>query len=362
MACNAATAPATPSATLAASPAAPASQAAPATPHATSSLTAAASATATSKPMPTAVVPTLIPVADGEQWMTYEWYAEGQDYKSVFLARPDGDQVHLIATDVSGEHRGPAWSPTGDRIAFIVLNEVAPNGSIWLSAPDGSGAKPALDAPKLCPGGAYWPAWSPDGTKLSIVCYSLTDKSVAVLDLATGGVHLLTTVTTPEHFDNPASWSPDGSTIAFDDEHWDPTGAFLDGSRIGTIPSEGGKITWLTQYNTFAAWPDWHPTKDLISFNSYDLGNMQQVDHPSNLWTMRSDGSDVQQITNLTDPAKLRATQARWMPDGSSLIVSCASGNPVNDVMPCFVDPASGIVTYPVLIPSGARPDMRPIP
>ncbi len=185
---------------------------------------------------------------------------------------------------------------------------------------------------------------------------------MAVINLATGDIRPLITLKWPDHFDNPPTWSPDGSTIAFDDEHWDPTNVFLDGTRIGTVPSAGGSVKWLNGYDSFAAWPDWHPTKNLIVYNTYDLGNMQHVDHPSNLWTMSSDGSNVKQITDQTDPAKLRTTQARWLPDGSGLILSCAVGNPVETVSICFVDPSTGDVTYPELLPNGARPDMRPTP
>ena len=54
-----------------------------------------------------------------------------------------------------------------------------------------------------------------------------------------------------------ASFAPDGQTIAFDLEHWDPSNETLDGSRIGTVPAAGGEVTWLTELDEFAAWPAW---------------------------------------------------------------------------------------------------------
>ena len=77
----------------------------------------APAATPTSTPAISAAAPT--PAANSDAWITYEWFAEGDDVKSIFLARPDGSDAHVISEDVPGDLRGPAWSPDGNQIAFV---------------------------------------------------------------------------------------------------------------------------------------------------------------------------------------------------------------------------------------------------
>ena len=60
---------------------------------------------------------------------------------------------------------------------------------------------------------------------------------------------------------------------------------------------------------------DWHPTDDLIVFCTNDVGGLQVTDEPSNLFTVRSDGSKLSPITDY-GPGKERATQPTWTADG----------------------------------------------
>jgi hypothetical protein len=59
----------------------------------------------------------------------------------------------------------------------------------------------------------------------------------------------------------------------------------------------------LTDWTTFAAYPDWSPTEDLIVFSTYDLGqrdggSFADPSPPSDLYTMRPDGTGVTQRTH----------------------------------------------------------------
>jgi predicted Rdx family selenoprotein len=60
---------------------------------------------------------------------------------------------------------------------------------------------------------------------------------------------------------------------------------------------------------------DWHMTDDLIVFCTNDVGSVQVTDEPSNLFTVRSDGSKLTQITDY-GPGKERASQPTWTADG----------------------------------------------
>jgi Tol biopolymer transport system component len=295
----------------------------------------------------------------------FEWFPPGKDTKDLFMAREDGSNAHRLLGDQPGERRGPDWSPDGRQVAFVTRDDATPDGSIWIADADETHAKQLFDPSTDCPWGAYWPAWSPDGQRLAIVCYPGVEgvSTLAVVDTHTLDVATVASVAWPEFLDTAPSWSPDGSTLVFGILHWDPTNTFLDGSLIATVPAGGGAgPTRVSDFDTFFASPDWHPSDDLIAFNTYELGNMHSGAGPSNLFTMRADGSDVRQVTDVSIDATLRIAQPRWTADGVGLVASLAHGDPVGWVEVVFVDPESGTVTIPTIQTAGAHPDVRPTP
>jgi Tol biopolymer transport system component len=321
--------------------------------------------TAATTPVPS---PAPVAVLPGEPWIAYGWPRVGGDGKwAIFLTRPDGSDGHEIAADVPGEHRRPAWSPDGSKLAFVVQDSDHPDGSIWTVNADGSGAALLSAAGTECPVGLFHPAWSPDGTKLAVVCYPGGDReAIAVMDLATMSIRRLATYTPPDHLDNPPTWSPDGRTIAFDILHWDPTGQFVDGSVIATIPVVGGEIHRLTSPDTFMSHPDWSPDGTELVMNSYDLGNIQSTPNPSNLYAIKPDGTGLRQLTHSSTDGHMRIGTPRWDPSGSRIVVSILNTTGPDfefggDVRLAFVDAAGG---EPVLTSQadGKYPDVRPAP
>jgi len=310
--------------------------------------------------------PQLSPLAvlDGEPWIVYGWPRVGGDGKwAIYLMRPDGSDAHEIAADVPGEHRAPAWSPDGRRLAFVVKDADHPEGSIWTANADGSGAALLSGGGTVCPVGLFHPAWSPDGTKLAVVCYPDGDdhESVAVLNLATGSLTRLADFTHPDAVDSAPTWSPDGRTIAFEIVHWDPTGAFVDGSVVATVPSEGGDVHRLTSPDLFMVHPDWRPDGTELVMN-----NLGPDAEPGNLFTVRPDGSGLHQLTVASKDGHMRIETPRWDPSGTRIWVSIVYTTGPDftfggDVQLAFVDATGG---EPVLMsgPAGKYPDMRPTP
>jgi Tol biopolymer transport system component len=309
---------------------------------------------------------TPIAILDGEPWITYEWFQLGKDTKDLFLARPDGSDAHVIATDVPGSHYSPSWSPDGRRIAFVVRDTATPEGSIWTANADGSGAALLSAGGDTCPVGLFHPSWSPEGTKLAVVCYpgGPVTESVAIMDVATKAIKRLATVTHPEALNNQPTWSPDGQMIAFDVVQWDPSDSVAVGWLVAVVPAGGGQVRRITTFEMFMAHPDWSPNGQELVVSSYDIHDIPSTDQPSNLYTMKPDGSDLRQLTHSSVGGTKRIGQPRWSPDGTQIVVSVglseAPGTNISDAQLGFVSAGGGEPALLAPTIHGSQPDLRP--
>ena len=93
------------------------------------------------------------------------------------------------------------------------------------------------------------------------------------------------------------------------------------GSTIGvvSVTEEGAKPVVLTDWSMYATYPDWRRGSDEILFSTYDLGEFQATDEPSNLYTIKPDGSGLTALTSF-GRGEQRATQPTWTADGSQII------------------------------------------
>jgi len=285
----------------------------------------AASVPTTTAPVVTSTGSHSIALRPGESWLIYAWHPD-----VLYVVRPDGSDRQRLEIGVPGVPFAPAWSTDGERIVFVLRGEASstPNGAIWTAKADGSEAALFYDGNGECVDGAYWPSWSPDGSHLAMVCYHIDGATgfseIAVLDTATMTRTDLVSLRYPDTVDNPISWSPDGSTLAFEIITWDPTDTFVSQALIATVPVAGGPVTRLTDPLLFAAHPDWSPDGSLIVFNTYDTGNMHAIEQPSNVYTIAPDGTGLRQVSTVSIDGKLRLGQPFWSSDGSQIWVSVA--------------------------------------
>lgn len=254
----------------------------------------------------------------------------------------------------------PHWSPDGRRIAYWGLHKGG-RRDIWTIAADGSGEPVAVtDDPAI-----NWnPVWSPNGEYL----YFLSDRSGSMnlwrvpIDARTGE-----TLGPPESATLPTaagayfSFSQDGRRLvyvhetkrtglyAFDfdaerheirggprrivggsavitnpdlspDQQWfvfDAIGAPQEG--LSLVRRDGSQFRKLTDDSFKDRAPRWHPEGDRILFFSDRSGRYE-------LWTIRPDGSGLEQISATEGPA---AQVSNWSPDGSRIAVSRQSGPPL---------------------------------
>ena len=130
------------------------------------------------------------------------------DQMAIFVQQMDGGGRIRLGEDLPGTHRWPQWSPDGSRIAFQVSNE----GMTDIYIVPALGGEPrrvvAAETGPLLRGFAF----SPDGERVAYVA-GVDRNELKIQSLEAGGRGSTTLVRAFEIF--PLSWSPDGSKIAY---------------------------------------------------------------------------------------------------------------------------------------------------
>lgn len=182
---------------------------------------------------------------------------------------------------------GPVrWTPDGTRIAFAEFpSRYSVTAQIYTTNPDGTDTQQlTFDVPLSKSLGD----WSPDGSQLTVTArdyYSASPYSRIYVMRADGTGITQVTDTIPSGIGNPISWSPDGSTLAFQGD-----GGYIGVSTvryrgaIHTVKLDGTMLTQLSHDGNHDSNPSWSPDGKQIVFMSERDGHAQ-------IYLMNADGT-----------------------------------------------------------------------
>jgi Tol biopolymer transport system component len=224
---------------------------------------------------------------------------EGRAISQLWAVRVDTGEKRLVTSQDAVQ---PAWSPTGQRIAFAGVYQNSSLSNLWTIPASGGTPVRITNGPSI----DWNPSWSPDGKYL----YFISDRSGGMnlwrvaLDEATGQV-----LSAPDPATTPAaemmhlSLARDGRHLAYvqrtKQRHlqalaFDPVTATV--RRAPVV---------LTRGTGFATHPRVSPDGMWLAYSS--SGSPQE-----DIYVIRTDGTALRQLTN--DAAKDRLP--RWSPDG----------------------------------------------
>jgi WD40-like Beta Propeller Repeat len=257
-------------------------------------------------------------IGEGQEWIVFQGAPLG-----LSLIQPDGSGNHVILGP-PGDQVHPDWSPDGSQIAYVQRDETGQQ-QIWITDPQGTKPQPLVKEYPAKLSSLFWdnPAWSPDGSQIATIGYEgdpqteLPARSVlAIITVASSEVTVVGELkSSAGNLHSFPRWSPAGDAFVISLDHF--KGDEFIGGRIAVIRRTDAGWSKPKPITKIVGGPrvDWHPSEDLIVFCTNDVGSLQVTDEPSNLFTVRSDGSKLSQITDY-GPGKERASQPTWTADG----------------------------------------------
>ena len=178
-------------------------------------------------------------------------------YFELFRVKRDGTDVERLTENGDSVDFYPAWSPDGERIAFLSdVDTGYANASrmrLYTMAADGTDVRQVLHDEFILL--HQPPQWSPDGRQLAVVRYQIVRMGFAEMvsqigrELYVVGADGAEPLSLAANVVSAPSWSPDGQRLAY-------ARANVDGVALYTIGSDGKDERWIMDI------PDWRGPRD----------------------------------------------------------------------------------------------------
>ena len=191
----------------------------------------------------------------------------------------------------------PAWSPDAAVVAFTSFRDGA-GAHVYTVNAGTRQVRPLIAAGDFTTGAS----WSPDGTRLAYSSAHNDNTDVWVAHADGSGSRR---VTDSRGIDISASWSPDGKRIAFVSERAGTPQIYL-------TNADGSGVRRLTFQGNYNQEPAWSPKGDLIAFSGRDEHRV------FDLYTVAVEGGKVTRLTQNQGTNEKPA----WAPNGRYLIFS----------------------------------------
>jgi TolB protein len=248
-----------------------------------------------------------------------EWSPDGRRL-AFGASTPDGsrDEIETVAAD-GGDRRpltrfgsisaAPSWSPAG-QVAFFTLRDFpapedgAPPPPAELYTTDGATATRLTHDKQI----QTDPEWSPDGRTIAYTRWCAVKGQPGVFDLGLSamnpdgtGVRTLLPCRAPRDIAS-LNWSPDDTRLVLEIATAHPSGRtpHTRQSDLAVVNADGSGLHRLTRTADLETNPVWSPDGAFIAFTSDRASRRRHQERNGSdfeLYTMRTDGTDVRRLT-----------------------------------------------------------------